>query len=573
MDSTITSIPLIVVSIVGFAGLGRLAGARSAMLSVVLGLGIAGAVASVLTVFAVGLIREALLALLLWGFLSLLWPLRRQPLAKLRALAGAGGRLRAVLGLVSLSISAALLAFLEAHIYNYESHDVLYFTPTLEMLIGDYLSPIRIFTYYPNEMASTHFLPSAVLAAALALVRHPDIALAIQARYLLSAFVLGALLYRIVSQGTGRQRALSLIFFIAALYVYGEEISYDLMISSFFYVYLIFCIGAFLLEPERESATARAVTWSLLIVAKAPIFFVAAVPAAFFAWQRRREVRLAVLAPIAVLVLANIASWKVLPPPNGDLSPGLFNIFSAHDFVGNMFEFYRWTLEEPIVRLLRSIALVSDNGVLELLSVVSLALYLLIKIYAIPLALVLRLDRWGKGIAKRALASFRVRSVDEKAVCLYFVTSIFAWLVIRFGGSVAYTIHAVFVAAILSAVIVGMYLIRERRTLIPTLVVVLAAAFAVPTFRHCPTCLPHWHLWDQRTSGLKFSLRLRDVARPAPGRPHQRYLPDAGETMLEAELRAALRGERLYAEDAPAPPAGQIARWYRQSAPSGSSKN
>ena len=553
-----------VVAIAGFAGLGRLLGARSALLAATLGLGLAGAIASVLAVFATGLIHASLLVLLLIGYIALLWPSPRALVGRLRSLLSAEGVRRVLLGALCMMLGGALLGFLEAHVYLYESHDVLYFTPTLEMLIGDYLSPIRIFTYYPHEMASYHFLPSAVIAAVLALVPDPNIALAIQARFLLSLFVLGCFFYRIAKQGSGREGALLLVLMIAVLIVYGEELAYDLIISSFYYVYLLLCIGSFLLEPEREAATTRAATWSLLIIAKAPIFFVAAVPAVYFGWRRRHELRFGVLAAVAALVVANIVSWRLLPPPNGDLSPGLFNIVSARDLVGNAFEFYRWTLEEPIVRMLRSLALDTANGALMLLSVIGLAVYLFIKVYAIPLALLLQPHRWSGSLPKRLHLSLRALSTDGQSVCLYLLVSAFAWLAVRFGDSVAHTMHALFLAAVLGSVIVGLSLGRQRRPLLFACLLALAGSFMVPTFRDCPTCVPHWHLWSRRMDPRMFSLHLRDLGPHEARRDGPWYVPRQGESMLEAELRAALRGRRLRAEDAPAPPAGQIARWYPQ---------
>ena len=44
-----------------------------------------------------------------------------------------------------------------------ESHDILYFSPSIEMLKANYFGNIRVPYYYPYELTSYHLLPASFL--------------------------------------------------------------------------------------------------------------------------------------------------------------------------------------------------------------------------------------------------------------------------------------------------------------------------------------------------------------------------------------------------------------------------
>ena len=46
-----------------------------------------------------------------------------------------------------------------------ESHDILYFSPSIEMLNANYFGNIRVPYYFPYELASNHLLPAGFLSS------------------------------------------------------------------------------------------------------------------------------------------------------------------------------------------------------------------------------------------------------------------------------------------------------------------------------------------------------------------------------------------------------------------------
>ena len=74
--------------------------------------------------------------------------------------------------------------------YVFESHDILYFGPTIEMLNANYSGNLKLFTFYPHEMAAFHMLPSAVMTSLCVLFPIPTLINIQEARFLITILVL-----------------------------------------------------------------------------------------------------------------------------------------------------------------------------------------------------------------------------------------------------------------------------------------------------------------------------------------------------------------------------------------------
>ncbi|MBF0239524.1 MAG: hypothetical protein HQM12_17615 [SAR324 cluster bacterium] len=213
--------------------------------------------------------------------------------------------------------------------YIYESHDILYFGPALEILKADYWGNLRVPIYYPYEMAGYHLLPSAVIASIGFILSKPSLISFIEIRYLLIVLLFSSFFFRLWL-GYRFNWRIYLPTCFCVLILFGEEFSFNLTISSFLYVFVVLQILLCVFEvrllsqgngnahQESRSSELRKslLLFSMfLIICKAPIFYIAGAMA-FYYWYFLKNERWSWRTwLVSVLVLINIFSWIAIPAP------------------------------------------------------------------------------------------------------------------------------------------------------------------------------------------------------------------------------------------------------------------
>lgn len=201
-------------------------------------------------------------------------------------------------------------------LYTYESHDILYFGPALEIFKAKYFGNIRVPTYYPFELGSYHLLPSFFISIAGFIEPKVTLQYLIEIRYLVVAFFFSSFFYQFY-----RTFNFNLIWFsatsIASLVVFGSPISLCLSLSSFCYVFVLLFILLEVFKIQNNSHHINVdehkkillILSILLVICKAPIFFIAAI-FSFYLWIKLKEQRLNWQVLLAVvLVIANMLTW------------------------------------------------------------------------------------------------------------------------------------------------------------------------------------------------------------------------------------------------------------------------
>jgi len=64
---------------------------------------------------------------------------------------------------IALIVTIYLISF-HYQFLPFESHSVLYFAPSFEILKADYIGNLRVSTHYPSEFSAMHLIPSAAVS-------------------------------------------------------------------------------------------------------------------------------------------------------------------------------------------------------------------------------------------------------------------------------------------------------------------------------------------------------------------------------------------------------------------------
>lgn len=233
--------------------------------------------------------------------------------------------------LMSTKLKAPLLIYiltfvfffhLYSRFYVFDNHDVLYFGWMQEAWHPGYSGPIRVPTEYPALMASNHLLPGALLSTLGLLLPSMNLVKAIDLRYLIICFVMAGLFIEIYRRQSKRFFTI-LIVGVTLLLAYGAEMSTELNMSSFVYVLLLGCIMLVLFEPDSDGKSQRLILmFALLLLAKAPIFLIAALVLAYLVIKNFRNSLTFRNIIIYAITLVNILAWIRVPKPVG-LGSGL----------------------------------------------------------------------------------------------------------------------------------------------------------------------------------------------------------------------------------------------------------
>jgi hypothetical protein len=209
------------------------------------------------------------------------------------------------------------LFHLYSRFYVFNNHDVLYFGWMQEAWHPGYSGPIRVPTEYPALMASNHLLPGALLSTMGLLLPSMNLVTAIDLRYLLICFVLAGLLIEIYKRN--RKRFLTTIVVGFTLNIaYGAEIVTELAISSFVYVLLLGCIMLILIEFDSIGKTQRLILmFSLLLLAKAPIFLISAIVLMFLLLKNLKSSLTFRNFAIFLITFVNVIVWMLVPKSIG----------------------------------------------------------------------------------------------------------------------------------------------------------------------------------------------------------------------------------------------------------------
>ena len=336
---------------------------------------------------------------------------------------------------------------LYSRFYVFNNHDVLYFGWMQEAWHPGYSGPIRVPSEYPALMASNHLLPGALLSTMGLLLPSMNLVTAIDLRYLIICFVIAGLLIEIYKRNSKRFLTTIVVGF-TLLIAYGAEIVAELEISSFVYVLLLGCIMLILFEIDSIDKTQRLILmFSLLLLAKAPIFLIAAIVLMFLLVKNLKSTFTFRNFTIFAITFVNIFVWMLVPKSIGLGSgfplPAGFVTDSGFDFkwsATSYHEILSWYVGHEAWFLNRYIHPPFIYMVVFLLIV--------LKIYTVYFHMRKRIG----------LTQSSVLVLD-----IYMITSMLSGLLLRNSGSLRHQAHAFLLASTITFIVSVCYISKKLK--------------------------------------------------------------------------------------------------------------
>jgi len=331
-----------------------------------------------------------------------------------------------------------------------ESHDILYFSPSIEMLNANYFGNIRVPYYYPYELASNHLVPASFISSIGFLNMKPNLLYMLEIRYLISTLFISNILFQIY-----QNKKIKLWIYCIGVYflfcIYGEELSANIGISSFVYVFILFQI--FLSSINKRKEMELLFFSILLIAAKTPIFYIATV-LSFYLWIKYKNIRFSPLTIFAgSIVLLSLIFAVIIPPPDEPTSFSIVFPFNRGDW-SSFLSIKNWSLQDNFTKLIVPhinmtgfgtggeivLSQILKERFVSILFMGMLFTYILIKYY-LPFYYL----------------SKKYKNNHYNVFFIYMSVSLIGWLIVRNGGLLDHQIHAYRLASIVSFIFILYY--------------------------------------------------------------------------------------------------------------------
>jgi len=415
-----------------------------------------------------------------------------------------------------------------------ESHDILYFSPSIEMLNANYFGNIRVPYYYPYELASTHLLPAGFVSSIGFLNMKPNLLYFLEIRYIAAVLFIANVLFQIYEKKNIKLWVYCLgVYFL--FFIYGEEISYNITVSSFVYIFLLFQI---FLSSFKKGREIELLFFSiLLIAAKAPIFYIAT-GMSFYLWFKYKNIRYSPLTIFAgLIVFLSLVFMVIIPPPDEPTSFSIINPFNKTD----LFSFVAikgWSSSDNFKLLIEpyiDITGFGTEGKIELLQVLKakftsilllgiLITYLIIKYY-FPFYYLNK----------------RHKKNQYNVFFIYMTVSLIGWLIVRNGGQLNHQAHAYFLASIISFLFI-LYYCSEK-----TILYVILPVGLFFLFGRDPTYISSRGVYEDRkkSDGKYMVYNQRDLN----DNNTEYYKIKENDPYWKSEYQAMILGKRILADD------------------------
>jgi hypothetical protein len=448
--------------------------------------------------------------------------------------------------ILAILFSAIFFINFQFYFWNYESHNILYLAPAFEILKADYLGNLRVSTHYPSELSALHLFHAAFVATIGFLNKSPNLAFFTEIKYLCIVIFFSNLIYFLYCRY--RVALPKIIFFVVIVFqIYGEEISYNLSISSFIYLFVLVAIFTILIEVKEEKDHGQnsllLLFYSIiLVICKAPIFYIAGV-FAFYLWLKHEKIRFHPLLILTIsLTLGNMLTWVDFVSRSTEVIKNSGGFTLNHSFQFN--EVNGWSLDDSVKILLKS-----TNHSYYLVAL-AMFFYMMCKYYLVASLLIFN--------KRPTLSKFKEMSIYDRAVILYLLASLIGVLIIRNGdGTIGHQAHAYFLASTFAWLFLLKYLLENHENIKIKLALSVVFVIAVLPNQLFFLVLPNKHM---TIGGKEYHfLKYRDAEIQI--NEDGFYKPESGEPYWKMELQSQLSGLRIKQKDVACLSSGQLRHW------------
>ena len=439
-----------------------------------------------------------------------------------------------------------LILFRSLHYKNYvyDTHDLLYFSWVTEFIHADYNGPIRLSVSWPNEMAANHLLPGSILASIGIFISKPSMLSIIEIRYLLiSASLASYTLYllNIYRFNVIRTLALFMIF-----HIFSDAITLEITISSFAYIIILFEVLRRIFDNNQNDNELLFFS-IMLIIAKAPIFLIASLMVCWFVFNKGIKNLNWSSYFAAFLVIINVFSWAVVQAPSGtDTSFGIALPYDIRSILG-LTSISSWALENTLTVFFRSLF---DQPFLIMVTVI----YVFVKYYY--LYFVFRDRSLNINQNKNANLSYnvKIRSID-----IYFLSSLFSFVLIRNGWEIGHQAHAILLSSIIIVSIIFVYLAKH---LLKFNLLTLSIIFILHAIYSNPINPLKKYMENKSNNYTSVKFNEIKILNDIKSNYKKFYKPKIKESVTISQIKASLLGMKIDSKQYPSPlKSNQITRW------------
>jgi hypothetical protein len=446
-----TTFFLTLLSTISLIGLGSIF-SESRLARLVLGLGISSLFVTPLLYINVILIRPIQLAIFAIGLLIYLKKFTdRLTLSRIRK-SNSNRYLKTICTLGAYTVVVYLfMSQFSSKNYVYESHDVLYLGWLQEVWLRDYSGALRVPTMWPEAMGVANNLPGVAISQTAVLHPTMNLEIAIQVKFAL------LLITMVMALKPSKDFNLIKLFsFVGGLslclILFSGEIGSSLLLSSFWYVIILFTLLAGLFHLFLIDDRTIILLLILLIAAKSQLILIPLlVMFLMYKWDSSKFKDWKIGLFFLGLIL-NIVVWITGPKSSGgDLGFPTFLDIRPRKLDGG------WQID--FSGILRSNDLLVGWYSGFELSLITSVTKSNPQIWIVILLLITKIYLPYYFLRKRV----RMDSRHLMLMDVYMITSLFSWLFIRNGGHAGHQAHAFLLAPLVTTIFILFWITNNAR--------------------------------------------------------------------------------------------------------------
>jgi hypothetical protein len=216
----------------------------------------------------------------------------------------------------------------------YETHEVLYYSPSIELSLSDYIGNIKTLTYYPSQLTGHPNYPSAVMSALMILVNDINLIKLIETRYLVLSIFFSLIFIFFVNYNRSYNKYFLFFLYIIPLYFFEYLIGHSLLYSGIFGIIIMYFLLIIICFEEKDCASIKLASYLsvFLCMTKPGVAFIFWVFPIFY-YLKFKFIRKDPLFYIfGTLVFLNYITWVLLPVTIGNAYFSLFNPLKYTDY-------------------------------------------------------------------------------------------------------------------------------------------------------------------------------------------------------------------------------------------------
>ena len=230
-----------------------------------------------------------------------------------------------------------IILFKEFHYKNfvYEGHDIVYWSPSIELFLSDYVGNVKNLTYYPAGLTAHPLYPTSVLSTASILVKDLNLISLLEVRYLLICTILTIacyFFYEANKKYTKFEYSFFFILFILLFYTFENYVAYSLIYSGIFVALIFILLLTNFENTDKISIKFNSYLSLFLIVTKPGIMFIFAIFPVYYFFKFKIVRKDILFYILSLFIFLNMLTWVIIEKPISNSNLAIFNPFKLSEY-------------------------------------------------------------------------------------------------------------------------------------------------------------------------------------------------------------------------------------------------